>query len=146
MKRQWIREAGGTQVDKRAILELRGRQVLEELINAAGGLLCPAEVAHLPRVPQEDLAEESEARGILSIKVEGRMGYPAFQFGPGGELLPHFAEIMALLDTDSDIAKLRFFFTPNSELNGTAALALGEGRNLDLVRRKAKQFGKQVAR
>lgn len=133
-------------VDKKEILELRGRLALESLLDAAGGLLPATQVAHLLGLSRDQLDEEAKARRILSIKFEGHAGYPAFQFSSEGELLPHLPEIMALLVTDSDIAKLRFFLTPDPDLNGTAAQALREGRDLALVMRKATQFGVQTAK
>ncbi len=57
------------------------------------------------------------------------------------------AEIIGLLDTQSEIERLRFFLMPDVDLCSLSPQqAMQRGYRLDIVRRRAKQFGHQVAR
>ena len=131
--------------DKWALLRARGRQALNQLLESSGGSLAPGQVAELLGISPDAVRKRRSKGQLLGLRRGAQTHYPAFQFDERG-VLPDLPDILALLDTDSDAAKLRFFLLPDDDLDGTPANALRERRNLALVRRKAKQFGQQGAR
>jgi hypothetical protein len=63
-------------------------------------------------------------------------------------VVPAFEAILALLDTDSAAAKLRFFLMADPDLDGMplAALRSGDEALRERVMRRAQQFGHPTAR
>jgi hypothetical protein len=129
-------------------LRLQGQLALRRLLAASGGTLTTAEVAELLGITQ-DAVRKRTARGKLLALPRGEHGvYPAFQFDvDAGRVVPGLDAVLALLDTDSAAAKVRFFVTPDADLGETpiAVLLRADHGDRALVERKAQQFGVQLA-
>lgn len=130
---------------RKVLLSGRGELALEAMFDHAGGLLSASQVADLLSIEPAQVHEKAGLGELLSVSQAGERQYPAFQF-VDGDVIPHLSEILALLDTSSETSKLRFFVTDDQDLNCSAAAALREGRDLELVKRKARQFDHQLAR
>lgn len=115
------------------------------MLKAAGGLLSAQQVAELLLVAPATVRTMADHGDLLAITNHGQLGYPSFQF-VDGRVIPHLSEVLALLDTPSNTTKLGLLMTVDSELEGNAAAALREGRSIELVKRKARQFGRQLAK
>lgn len=115
-------------------------QYLEE----HGGTLTAAEVAGMLNVPLESLDSLAEQQRLVAISRHGETLYPAIQFHAGA-LLPHLAEILNLLPTSDPVGMYRFLVTYDPELGSNRAEALAAGRQLELIRRRARQFNEQIA-
>jgi len=141
LKSEWH----GVDAHKSLVLALRGQLALRQMIERAGGLLSEDQVAELLGLSPASVSEKTDHGGLLAVTWGGEQRYPAFQF-VGGDIVPHLSEVLGLLDTASETAKLRFFVVEDADLGSNAAAALRQGRDLELVRRKARQFGRQVAK
>jgi hypothetical protein len=134
---------------KETRLRLRGQLALHQLLETAGGVYTAAEVAGLLGITP-DAVRKRAARGKLLSLPRGDHGvYPACQFDAGANrVVAGFDRILALLDTESAAAKLRFFLTPDADLGTTPidALRRGDAATGPLIERKARQFGTQSAR
>lgn len=124
---------------RKALLTVRGELALEAMFDSAGG------AADLLSIEPARVHEKADRGELLSVTHAGQRQYPAFQF-VGGQVLPHLSEILALLDASSETSKLRFFVSEDPDFDGSVVSALQEGRDLELVRRKAHQLGHQVAK
>lgn len=138
---------------KETRLRLRGQLALHRLLERAGGVYTAAEVAaQLGITP--DAVRKRAARGKLLVLPQGEHGvYPAFQFDTeANRIVMGLEAVLGLLDTESAPAKVRFFLTPDRDLDAEAgatpiaALRAGDPAVCTLVARKARQFGTQVAR
>ena len=138
---------------KETRLRLRGQLALHQLLARAGGVYTATEVAALLGITP-DAVRKRAARGKLLVLPQGEHGvYPAFQFdADANRSVTGLDAVLALLDTASAPAKVRFFLTPDRDLDAVtgatpiAALRTGDPAVGALVARKARQFGIQVAR
>lgn len=129
-------------------LRLRGQLALRRLIGQHGGSLTAAEVAQLLDITPDAVRKRSRRGGLLTLPRGGHSVFPLFQFDvEAGRIVPGFSELLALLDTDSAPAKLRFFLTPDQDLGTTPIEALRDGGQgvRELLERKAQQFDQQLA-
>ena len=130
-------------------LRLQGQLALRRMLEQAGGAYTASEVADLLGITGDAVRKRARKGKLLAIPRGGHSLYPAFQFDVSGStVVPGFEAILALLDTGSAAAKLRFFLTADSDLDGTplAALLSGDEALQEQVARKARQFGHQTAR
>jgi len=130
-------------------LRLQGQLALRRLLEQAGGAYTASEVADLLGITGDAVRKRARKGKLLAIPRGGHSLYPAFQFDVSGStVVPGFEAILALLDTDSAAAKLRFFLTADLDLDGTplAALLSGDEALRERVARKARQFGHQTTR
>ena len=135
-------------VPKELLLRLRGQLALRSLLEEGGGALTAAEVAALLGITEDAVRKRGRRDQLLTLPRSGHSVYPAFQFdldrrGP----VPGLDAVLALLDTDSAPAKLRFFLTPDEDLGAAPIEVLREGDSgaRALVERKARQFDVQLA-
>jgi hypothetical protein len=129
-------------------LRLQGQLALRRMLEQAGGAYTASEVADLLGITGDAVRKRARKGRLLAIPRGGHSLYPAFQFDVSvSTVVPGFEAILALLDTDSAAAKLRFFLTADSDLDGTplAALLSGDEGLRDRVARSARQFGHQTA-
>jgi hypothetical protein len=133
---------------KETRLRLRGQLALHQLLERAGGVYTATEVAALLGITP-DAVRKRAARGKLLVVPQGEHGvYPAFQFdADANRSVTGLDAVLALLDTASAPAKVRFFLTPDRDLDAVtgatpiAALRAGDPALGALVARKARQFG-----
>jgi hypothetical protein len=116
-------------VSKQLRLRLRGQLALRSLLEQGGGALTAAEVAELLGITGDAVRKRARRGKLLALP---RGGHSVF---------------LALLDTDSAPAKLRFFVTPDQDLGAAPIEVLREGDPdaRALVERKARQLGVQLA-
>lgn len=129
-------------------LQLRGQLALRHLLDQHGDTLTTSEVAQLLDITPDAVRKRSRRGGLLALPRGGHSVFPVFQFDvEAGRVLPGLDEILLLLDTDSAPAKVRFFLTPDRDLDQTPIDALrNAGPKLRaLLVRKAQQFDQQLA-
>lgn len=135
-------------VSKDLRLRVRGQLALQSLLQGSGGALTAAEVAELLGITEDAVRKRARRGKLLALPRGGRSLYPAFQFDLDRRcLMPGLDAVLALLDTDSAPAKLRFFLIPDEDL-GAAPIEIlrkGDPQALGLVERKARQFDTQLA-
>ena len=134
---------------KEARLRLQGQLAFRRLLGESGGAYTASDVAQLLGLTPDAVRKRARKGKLLAVPQGEHSVYPAFQFSAAGNgVVPGLVEILALLDTESAAAKLRFFLTPDADLDGTpiAALHSGEEQRHVLVARKARQFGHHTAR
>lgn len=133
-------------VDTRTKLLLRGTRLFNQQLAEAGGTLSPAEMADRLGITPDGVRKRRTKGQLLAVARGRHHSYPVWQVTEEGSVLPGFGEILKLLDTESDVAKIRFFLAYDSDLDESPLQALREGRDLEMIRRKARQFGVQGAR
>lgn len=127
-------------ISKEALLRLKGQEALRRMLLAYGGTYSAAEVAELLQISPDGVRKRLRRNRLLSLTKGRHRVYPAFQFY-GGDVTPHFEEILTLLQTNSDAAKIQFFLGYDADLGDTPIEALRKSKHLELVERKAKQYG-----
>jgi hypothetical protein len=135
-------------VSKELRLRLRGQLALRSLLEQGGGALTAAEVAELLGITEDAVRKRARRGKLLALPRGAHSVYPAFQFDLDRRCpVPGLNAVLALLDTDSAPAKLRFFLTPDEDLGASPIEVLREGDPdaRALVERKARQFGVQLA-
>ena len=132
---------------KETRLRLQGQLAFRRMLEQSGGPYSAAEVAALLNVTEDAVRKRTRKGKLLAVPQGQHSIYPAFQFD-GGTVVPGLDAILALLETDSAPAKIRFFLSEDCDLQGTplAALRAGDPDQQALVRRKAGQFGRHTAR
>jgi hypothetical protein len=129
-------------------LRLRGQLALRRLLDQHGGTLSAAEVAQLLNITADAVRKRARRGGLLALPRGAHQVFPVFQFDvEAARVVPGFDALLALLETDSAPAKLRFFLTPDRDL-GTSpieALRADESAVRALLKRKAQQFDQQLA-
>jgi len=135
-------------VSKELRLRLRGQLALRSLLEQSGGALTAAEVAELLGITEDAVRKRARRGKLLALPRGGHSVYPAFQFDLDRRCpVPGLDAVLALLDTDSAQAKLRFFLTPDEDLGAAPIEVLRDGDPdaRALLERKARQFGVQLA-
>ncbi|MGB5737612.1 MAG: hypothetical protein WBM40_24545, partial [Thiohalocapsa sp.] len=135
-------------VSKELRLGLRGQLALHSLLAKSGGALTAAEVAELFDITEDAVRKRARRGKLLALPRGGRSVYPAFQFDLGRRCpVSGLDTVLALLDTDSAPAKLRFFLTPDQDLGAAPieVLRAGDADARALLQRKARQFGVHLA-
>jgi hypothetical protein len=133
--------------NKETRLRLQGQLAFRRQLEDAGGAYGIGEVADLLGITPDGVRKRTRRGRLLAVPHGEHSLYPAFQFD-AGIVVPGFEDILALLDTDSAPAKVRFFVTPDAELDARPIDALrgGDAGQRALVERKARQFGRHTAR
>lgn len=131
----------------REILQLKGAVALFKQLLCSGGVLSEQEVRDFLGIKSSKLAAlESEGK-LIALKIDELDFYPAFQFSQDGTLVDRFTEILGLLDVVSPVDAVQFFLIPEIEINGKSPIEVMESKgDLNIVKRLAKQFGRQVAK
>lgn len=132
-------------MSREARLKLQGRVAFREMISAHGGVLSQQQASEMLGISPDGVRKRASRDKLLAIKQGDHHVYPVFQFGDNGEVVPHFDEVLELLDSRSDVARVRFFLAQDSDLGKSVIEALNSQGDLDVIRRKARSFGKQGA-
>ena len=88
-------------------------------------------------VTQQAISKQARERRLLSLTSKsGTVVYPAWQFGPNGELLPGLAEILNLIDQDGrdQLGAALWLNRPAAPFDGqTPAEMLRAGRRAEVL-------------
>lgn len=122
-----------------------GQAKLLEFLDGHGGVLSPADTAKLLGITPDAVRKRKIARKLIGLKLGKATVYPAFQF-QDGQVVPHLGQVLQALPPESPVAQIRFLLTWDDDLQMTPLDALRQGSALELVLRKARQEGEQVAR
>jgi hypothetical protein len=129
-------------------LRLQGQLALRRLLAQHGGTLSAAEVGQLLDISADAVRKRVRRGGLFALPRGAHQVFPVFQFDvEAGRVVPGFDALLAVLETDSAPAKLRFFLTPDRDLGTTPieALRADEPAVHALLQRKAQQFDQQLA-
>jgi hypothetical protein len=133
-----------TPTEKLAKAHLKGIVALRQLLADHGGTYSPSEVAQLLGISRQAVNKRTRHNQLLAIYQGDKVAYPVWQFAGNG-LVPHFVDILQALDTNSQIAKVRFFLSSEESLDSQSTLdALKAGEHKQVLR-LAQRFGKQGA-
>jgi hypothetical protein len=140
-----------TTIDPRDIAERMIATVPREnpFNDAIGPFYDTAGLTNWLNVQKQRLTTLRQQRRLLAIKTtKNRIVYPAFQFGAGGELLPHLSEVVTVLESvmENPLSLARWLNTPSERFDGmSAAAALRAGR-VDEVVAAARQVAASLSR
>lgn len=132
--------------DPLASARLRGLHVKLEVLEKAGGVLQPGEVAGLLRMSRQAVGKRRRSGQLLALST-GKRGfeYPACQFGDGG-VVPGLGEVLAAFADEVDPwMQLAFLVAPHGSLDGETPLDLMRRGEIDPVIRLAANVGEQGA-
>jgi len=131
---------------KKSVLKQRGTEEFAKQLRDAGGTCSIDEVSQLLDISKSEV-KELTCSELLGVELQGRIVYPCWQFDDGA-IVEKFTEIMAMLNTDSSVARVQFFLTTDEDLKKKPIDVLkdGDAKEIDFVKILAKQFYQQVAR
>ncbi len=102
------------------------------------------------RGTRQSVSELAKRRRLLALpEEEGRLAFPAFQFGRDGKRLPALERILAIFDgaVESPYTIASWFVTPEPRLNGkTPAAWLRAGRSPEPVLEAATRYAQRLRR
>jgi hypothetical protein len=129
MRRTIVNVAG----DKHPLAQskTRGREALEDLLTAEGGLLPASTFASRIGVTEACLAEWTRDGRVIAVRVQGKDQYPAWQERKGN-LLPGLVPAVRALKGANPLEKIQFFLTDTPVFN--------HARPLDWLRTDHKVF------
>lgn len=125
--------------------KLRGREQVEQLKTAGGGVVSSEQVAALLGITRQAVDKRRAQNQLIGL-TQGRRGYgyPRFQF-VGSSTLPGLEEVLKVLGAGDPWMQLAFFVNPNDRLNGrTPEKELLAGK-VDAALRAARMHGEQGA-
>lgn len=131
--------------DPLAAARLRGVQKQQALLEASGGTLSAEQTSEVLGISRQAV-DKRRRQGQLIGLTQGRRGYayPACQF-ENGRTLPHFKEVLDLLNEHDPWMQLSFFLNGNDRLHGKTPMdALREGQ-AESVELAARSFGEHGA-
>lgn len=131
----------------RDTLKQCGAEKFQKQIREAGGIYTTEEVSEFLGIPPNAVQKRLEQGCLLAVPFENNYGYPIWQFDKK-DVVDHFSEIMAILNTSLPIGITQFFLTYDEDLESTPIEALKscDPNQLEIVKLLAQQFYQQVAR
>jgi hypothetical protein len=116
-----------------------------------GPMLSSKQVRELMgRGTRQSVSELARRKRLLALPGEdGRLSFPAFQFGRNGERLPALERILTVFDgaVESPYTVASWFVTPESALGGkTPAAWLRAGRAPEPVLEAAQRYAERLRR
>lgn len=130
-------------ISREARVRLQGHIAFRELLSEHGGVLSQQQTANMLGITPDGVRKRASRNKLLAVKQGEHLVYPVFQFGDNGDIVPDFDEVLRLLDTRSDVAKVRFFISYDTELDKSVIDVLKSKNDLAIIFRKARQYGKQ---
>ena len=117
------------------------------MIEQAGGTEPMKDVENRLGVSDDTIRKRTKKKQMIAIPVGNRQEYPVWQFD-GPQIVPHFEEVLQLLDAEHYVDQTRFFITPSKDLDGLSPInALKKGEQyLQRIKLKARQFQQQGAK
>jgi hypothetical protein len=134
---------------KETRLRLKGQLAFRQLMDGSGGAYSATELAQILRITPDAVRKRTARGKLLAVPQGARSVYPACQIDlTEGRVVEGLESVLPLLDTESAPAKLRFLLGADPDLGGTPldALRRGDRESRQLVERKARQLGQQLAR
>lgn len=132
--------------DPRERSRAKAKARFKALIEEAGGALTPDQVTARLQISSERLAEMTEAREILVLRVSDtnlRDCYPVFQFDENG-VIDGVREVLQILQDETGLPSCSFLLMQDVDLDGLSRLkALSRPDLRPYVLRAAKQRGHQ---
>lgn len=133
-------------ISKRARLRLQGRLRFRAMLEEAGGVYTAAEVSELLGITEDAIRKRANANKLIAVRQGDHFVYPVWQFSEDGTV-PGFEAVLRLLEDNHYVDQCRFFLTPDLDLGQALIEALHTSPDqLESIKRKARQFGKQGAR
>ena len=133
-------------ISKRAHLRLQGRLRFRAMLEEAGGAYTATEVSELLGITEDAIRKRANANKLIAVRQGDHLVYPVWQFSEDGTVLK-FKAVLQLLEDSHYVDQCRFFLTPDLDLGQSPIEALRTSPDqLELIKRKARQFGKQGAR
>ena len=131
---------------KKAELKQRGAEAFDKQLRGAGGTFSIDEVSRLLGISKSEVKEQTDSE-LLGIELQGQIVYPCWQLD-GNVVVENFTEIMAMLNTDSSVARVQFFLTTDKDLKKKPIDVLkdGDAKEIAFVKILANQFYRQGAR
>jgi hypothetical protein len=133
-------------ISKRARLRLQGRLRFRAMLEDAGGVYTAADVSGLLGITEDAIRKRANANKLIAVRQGDHFVYPVWQFSEDGTV-PNFEAVLQLLEDSHYVDQCRFFLTPDMDLEQSPMEALRTSPDqLELIKRKARQFGMQGAR
>jgi hypothetical protein len=102
------------------------------------------------RGTRQSVSELAKRRRLLALaEADGRLAFPAFQFGRGGKRLPALEQILQIFDgaVETPYTIASWFVTPEARLDGkTPAAWLRGGRPTEPVLEAAARYAERLRR
>jgi hypothetical protein len=139
--------ASSSRSDAFATAKLRGIQVREKLIQAAGGLLDTKGVAEQLGVTPQAIHKQQKEAKLLAVPLGNRLQFPAFQFDESGAPMGGLSAVVRSLAqrSISPWAQLRFLAGHSARLGNRTPIEALRAGELDRVLRAAEAFGEHGA-
>jgi hypothetical protein len=141
------------EVDPSALGRRAAMLAVSELVwhKHLGPMLSSKEVRELTgRGTRQSVSELAKRRRLLALpEDDGRLTFPAFQFGRTGKRLPALERVLAILDgaVETPYTVASWFVTPESRLDGkTPAAWLRAGRRPEPVLEAATRYAQRLRR
>lgn len=137
----------GFGASQRERLRLEGVRRFRAMIKQTGGTEPIKDVEERLGVSDDTIRKRTKKKQMIAIPVGNRQEYPVWQFD-GPQMVPHFEDVLQLLDANHYVDQTRFFITPSKDLDGLSPIdALKKGDQfLKRVKLKARQFQQQGAK
>lgn len=122
----------------------RGRTIIEQDLEAAGGTYSTREVADYLKITVQAVHKQVRAGRLLSVQDnEGKYRFPAFQLTRPA-VRPHLPSVLKRLKTSDSFIKLHWLLTKDSRLGSQRPVDLLERGEVEPVLRAADEFGEHV--
>lgn len=137
----------GFSTSQRERSRLEGVRRFRTMIEQAGGTEPMKDVEDRLGVSDDTIRKRARKKQMIAIPVGNRQEYPVWQFD-GPQMVPHFEEVLQLLNAEHHVDQIRFFLTPSNDLDGLSPInALKQGdKYLKRIKLKATQFQQQGAK
>lgn len=119
-------------LDPLALLRARGDAQKRELLEEAGGVLSPNQVAERLGMSRTAVEQHRREGRLLAIPCDADHGYPACQF-EAGTVVPALAEVLAEFGLERPWGALQFLLTSDERLHDLSPLSALKRRDSDLT-------------
>lgn len=126
------------------LARLRGEASKLELLEEAGPLLTPSEVAEALGKTKQAVHKRLQSGSLFGMINKGEFRIPAWQIRER-EVVPGIAQVLKNLDT-APWGKMLFLHSENTQLGGRRPADLILAGDIDLVAQIAASFGEQGAK
>ncbi|MGO1079050.1 hypothetical protein [Inquilinus sp. CA228] len=122
----------------------RGRAMIEQDLEAAGGTFSTRRVAEHLQISPQAVDKQRKAGKLFAVRdPEGHVRFPAFQFTRPA-VRPHLARVLDCLRVDNPFVKLHWLLTADSRLGNQKPIDLLDRGDVEPVLKAAEAFGEHV--
>jgi hypothetical protein len=115
--------SGGDNDNSYARVRMRGLLARRRLLEAEGGVVSAETAAQILGVSRQVIQKRRLRGRLLALPVGDRaFGYPAWQFGDDGRVIPGLEDVLAALAGHDPWMQLAFFLGPDARLDGSTPL------------------------